>query len=83
VPSFPLFRGYRLVKYKILWWKKMEIKNGNGNIGSKFTFGIVLRGEISEINKLIDYLKQSSLKVAFQEIGQNKMWIKTEVNNDY
>ena len=56
---------------------------GNGNIGTKFTFGIVLRGELQDINKLIDYLKQSDLVVAFQEIGQNKMWIKTEGNNDF
>ena len=54
----------------------------NGNIGTKFTFGIILRGELEDINLLIDFLKQSGLTVAFQEIGQHKMWIKTEGNND-
>lgn len=51
--------------------------NGNGNnIGSKFTFGIVLRGQLEDINILIEFLKQSNLIVAHQEIGQEKMWIR-------
>ena len=58
------------------------MRNGNGNLGSKFTFGVIVRGELEDINLLIDFLKKSDLTVAFQEIGQNKMWIKMEGNND-
>lgn len=56
---------------------------GNGNyLGTKFTFGIVLRGELSDINKLVDYIKESNLTVAFQEISQEKMWIKKGGGNE-
>jgi len=49
----------------------------NGNVmGSKFTFAIVIRGELEQINELIDFLKRSDLVIAHQEIGQEKMWIK-------
>ncbi len=54
------------------------MENGNGNIGSKFTFAVVVRGELEDINTLIDFLKNSRLTIAHQQIGQNKMWIKAE-----
>ena len=58
--------------------------NGNGNIiGSKFTFGVVLRGQLEDINILIEFLKQSNLVVAHQEIGQEKMWIKKDGDDAY
>ena len=53
-----------------------RMRNGNNEIGTCFTFAIVLRGELSDINKLIDFLKNSSnLKIAHQQIGQEKMYI--------
>ena len=39
-------------------WRKMENGNGN-NIGNKFTFGIVLRGQLEDINTLIEFLALS------------------------
>lgn len=55
------------------------MENQDGNIiGNKFTFAVVVRGELEAINKLISFLKASGLTVAHQEIGQNKMWIKQE-----
>jgi len=54
------------------------MKNGNGKIGSCFTFAVVVRGELENINELIDFLKASDLVIAHQEIGQTKMWIKKE-----
>ena len=54
------------------------MKNGNGNIGTCFTFAVVIRGELEQINNLIAFLKNSDLTIAHQEIGQNKMWIKKE-----
>ena len=52
-----------------------EIRN---DLGVKFTFAVVVRGELGQINKLIDFLKASDLTVAHQEIGQSKMWIKVD-----
>ncbi|MCJ7570960.1 MAG: hypothetical protein MUO82_03665 [Candidatus Thermoplasmatota archaeon] len=52
--------------------------NGNEAIGTKFTFAVVIRGELSDINILIDFLKSSNLVIAHQEIGQDRMWIKKE-----
>ena len=60
----------------------MRNENGN-NIGSKFTFAVVLRGQLEDINLLIEFLKQSNLTVAHQEIGQEKMWIKKDGDNAY
>jgi len=54
------------------------MENGNEKFGTCFTFAIVLRGELEEINELIDFLKASNLTIAHQEIGQRKMWIKKE-----
>lgn len=54
------------------------MEKGNGNIGTCFTFAVVVRGELEHINALIDFLKASDLKVAHQEIGQQKMWIKKD-----
>lgn len=49
---------------------------GNGNVfGAKFTYGLVVRGELSEINKLIEFLKDSDLVIAYSEMGQEKLWI--------
>ena len=59
----------------------MENTDRNG-FGIKFTFAVVVRGELDQINKLIDFLKASDLTVAHQQIGQKKMWIK-EDTNDY
>jgi len=59
------------------------MENGNGNgFGAKFTFATVVRGELPEINALIEFLKASDLVIAHQQIGQNKMYIK-EVDNEY
>ena len=58
------------------------MENGNGNYESNFTFGVVLRGDLQDINILIEFLKQSNLVVAHQEIGQEKMWIKTSGDDD-
>ena len=55
----------------------MEREIGN-DLGVKFTFAVVVRGELDQINKLIDFLKASGLTVAHQQIGQKKMWIKQE-----
>lgn len=55
----------------------MEMGNGN-DFGVNFTFAAVVRGELSDINDLIEFLKASNLTVAHQEIGQVKMYIKKE-----
>lgn len=52
----------------------MEI--GNEKIGSRFTFAVVVRGELEQIDELIAFLKKGGLTIAHQEIGQEKMWIK-------
>lgn len=51
------------------------MKNGN-EYGKTFTFAVVLRGQLEEINSLINFLSTSGLTVAHQQIGQEKMWIK-------
>ena len=62
----------------------MEMGNGNRNIGTCFTFGLVIRGELDEIQELIEYLKESDLTIAHQEIGQTRMYIrKEEKSNGY
>jgi hypothetical protein len=55
--------------------------NGNRNIGTKFTFAVVVRGDLENINELIDFLKNSGLTIAHQKIGQSKMWIKKGDDN--
>lgn len=55
----------------------MEI-NGNQNFGSKYTYGVVVRGELSEIQELIDFLKNSNLIVAHSELGAQKLFIKKD-----
>jgi len=55
----------------------MEKIDGNG-FGTKFTYAVVVRGELDEINLLIDFLKASDLTIAHSEIGQNKMWIQQD-----
>jgi hypothetical protein len=60
------------------------MRNGNEKIGTCFTFAIVVRGELQQINELIYFLKASDLTIAHQEIGQEKMWIKKgEDNSEY
>ena len=58
------------------------MENRNGYMGVTFTFAVVVRGKLGDIDTLMDFLKASELTVAHQEIGQNKMWIKQEVDND-
>ena len=64
----------------MLYIKKLgDVKMRNGNeMGSKFTFAVVVRGELEQINTLIDFLKNSDLTIAHQQIGTVKMWIKKE-----
>lgn len=62
------------------------MKNGNENgnyFGKTFTFAVVLRGQLEDINNLINFLNTSGLTVAHQEIGQEKMYIKKERNHEY
>jgi len=47
-----------------------------------FTFAVVVRGEISDINALVDFLKESDLIIAHKQLGQKKLWIR-EGDNDY
>ena len=55
------------------------MENENENVfGAKFTYAVVVRGELEHINALIDFLKASNLVIAHSEIGQTKMWIKQE-----
>lgn len=48
-----------------------------------FTFGVILRGQLSEINKLVDFLKESNLVIAHKQLGQKKLWIKEDNDNVY
>ena len=45
-----------------------------------FTFAVVVRGEISDINALVDFLKESDLVIAHKQLGQKKLWIKEGSN---
>ena len=56
----------------------MEDEDINTNFEMKFTFAVVVRGEIGDINDLITFLKESHLIIAHKELGQNKLWIKEE-----
>ena len=52
------------------------MKDGNKNVfGTKFTYGVVVRGDLSEINDLVEFLKASKLVIAYSEMGQEKLWI--------
>ena len=58
--------------------------NGNNSFGSKYTYGVVVRGELTEIQALIDFLKSSNLVVAHSELGDQKLFIKKDGDNtDY
>ena len=61
------------------------MENGNGNgFGATFTYGVIVRGELEEINKLISFLKASDLIIAYSKIGQEKLWIKEAgADSDY
>ena len=37
--------------------------NGNNSFGSKYTYGVVVRGELTEIQALIDFLKEHDFKI--------------------
>jgi hypothetical protein len=54
------------------------MENKNDKIGTCFTFAVVVRGELEAIDSLIDFLKQSDLVIAHQQIGQTRMWIKRD-----
>jgi len=41
-----------------------------------FTFALVLRGEMNDINNLLEFLKSSNLRIAHSQLSQNKLWIK-------
>ena len=58
------------------------MRGGNGNLGDTFTFAVVVRGNLPDINELIEFLKRSELRVAHQQLGQNKMWIKEGDSDD-
>ena len=60
------------------------MKDGNKDVfGTKFTYGLVVRGDLSEVNKLVEFLKQSDLVVAYSELGQEKLYISKAGDNDY
>ena len=52
--------------------------NGNYNFGSKYTYGVIVRGELSEIQDLIAFLKTTNLIVAHSELGTKKLYFKKE-----
>ena len=60
------------------------MENGNGKeiFGIRYTFAVVVRGELGDIDKLILFLKASNLTVAHQQLGQNKMWIQEQGDDD-
>lgn len=58
------------------------MRNEN-NFGATFTYGLVIRGELSEINRLIDFLKNSDLVIAHSQIGQKKLFIKEESHGQF
>jgi len=58
------------------------MRDENGNLGDTFTFAVVVRGSLPDINSLIEFLKNSKLRVAHQQLGQNKMWIKEGDSDD-
>lgn len=60
------------------------MENGNKNVfGTKFTYGVVVRGELGQINNLIDFLKASDLVIAYSELGQEKLWITKAGDHEY
>ncbi len=53
--------------------------NGNkNNFGTTYSYAVVVRGQLPEINKLMEFLKASELVIAHDEIGQEKLWIKKD-----
>lgn len=62
----------------------VQIGDGDApaNFDMKFTFAVVVRGEINDINELVEFLKQSNLVIAHKELGQKKLWITEETGHD-
>ena len=56
----------------------MEIEDED----TKFTFAVVVRGNLEQINTLMDFLKTSGLVIAHKQIGQEKMWIQKGGKDD-
>jgi len=56
--------------------------DGNNNFGSKYTYAVVVRGSLSDINQLVEFLEQSNLVIAHTELGTVKMWIQKEIGNE-
>ena len=52
------------------------MENENEKLNQNFTYAVVLRGDISDINTLIEFLKKSNLRIAHSQLSQNKLWIK-------
>jgi len=57
----------------------MDMEKENGDVfGTKYTFGLVIRGDITDINSLISFLKASNLTVVHQQMGTKKMYIEED-----
>jgi len=54
----------------------MEDGDTNADFKMNFTFALVLRGEMNDINNLLEFLKRSNLRIAHKQLSQNKLWIK-------
>jgi len=52
------------------------MENENEELKQNFTYAVVLRGDIGDINTLSDFIKKSDLRIAHSQLSQNKLWIK-------
>ena len=57
--------------------------DNNDDFAMKFTFAVVVRGEISDIKNLIEFLKNSKLVIAHKELGEEKLWITKAGDHSY
>lgn len=51
--------------------------------GKTYSYAIVIRATLPQINDLINYLNSVEVKIAHREISTQKLWIKREGGEEY
>lgn len=54
----------------------------NDKVGKIYSYAVVIRATLPEIDNLIHYLNSVDVKVAHKEISTDKLWIKREVYHE-
>lgn len=56
----------------------MKLQQHDKFFDNEFSFGLIIRADINTIDEIKRYIAEHEIKIVFQKISTNKLWVKED-----